>query len=203
MKRLKTLAAIYGVVVCVSISGCSGGGVRTVRVDDHVFHVSDKYLVHGTIPWLPVSQSEGLKFIVNPKARPEEQLIVTIESTATTCHPTSQPASSQLGSVCLAVAQKRDSGVEEQKFTLGKVNRNGDPTQWEYRVADSSGKGPGEVVASCYALSDNGKSGLCTSLSNYNDLVYSVGLRDIDVQHLQTIRAKVREMLTSWESRGQ
>ncbi len=202
MTRLTKVAAIVGVVILMAISGCSGGGVKTVKVDGHVFHVPQEHLVREVIPWLPASQADGLRFVVNPNARPEEQMMVTIELTATTCHPKTSPASNQLASACMAAAQNGGSGEMEQAFIIEKVLRNGDPTQWEYRLKDQSGMGQGTVVASCYSLSDDGKAGLCTSLSTYKDLVYSVGLRDGDIQQLPAIRTKVREMLASWEGSG-
>ena len=181
----------------MAVSGCNGNGERAVKIDGHVFHVPKEHLVQGTIPWLPASQSEGLKFVINPGAQPKEQMIVTIESTATTCHPKSPPASSQLASACSAASQGSDSGNVVQNFVLEKVHRDGDLTQWEYRLKDQ-----GTVVASCYALSDNGEAGLCTSLGHYRGLVYSVGLRDSDVENLPSIREKVNGLLLSWEKVG-
>ena len=181
----------------MAVSGCNGNGGRTVEIDGHVFHVPKEHLVQGTIPWLPASQSEGLKFVINPGAQLKEQMIVTIESTATTCHPKSPPASSQLASACSAASQGDDSGNAAQNFVLEKVHRDGDPTQWEYRLKDE-----GTVIASCYALSDNGEAGLCTSLGHYRGLVYSVGLRDSDVERLPSIRQKVNGLLLSWEKVG-
>lgn len=193
MRRIAATAFVGG-LISMTISGCSSSGPTAVKVDDHVFDVPQKHLVQGTIPWLPASQSDALKFIVNPEADVEEQMIVTMESTATTCHPTSPPASTQLASVC---ADATDIGEDAgHNFVLEKVLRDGDPTQWEYRLKDR-----GTVVASCYALSDD-KTGLCTSLSRYNDLVYSVGLRDSDVVRLPAIREKVISLLQSWERAG-
>lgn len=193
MRRIKVAAIAGGMMMAVS--GCNGNGGRTVEVDGHVFHVPKEHLVQGTIPWLPVGQSEGLKFVINPGAQLKEQMIVTIESTTTTCHPKTPPTSSQLASACSAASQEDNSGNVAQNFALEKVYRNGDPTQWEYRL-----KGQGTVIASCYALSDNGEAGLCTSLGHYRGLVYSVGLRDSDVERLPSIREKVNGLLLSWEA---
>ena len=195
--RPAKVAAIAGGIVLMAISGCSRSGSSTIKIDGHVFYVPKDYLVQGTIPWLPASQSEGLKFIINPRSRPEEQIMVTIESTAATCHPKSPPASSQLFSACSAASQADVSGDVMKDFVIEKVHRDKDPTQWEYRLKDQ-----GTVVASCYTLSDDGKTGLCTSLSHYKNLVYSVSLRDSDVKHLPSIREKVTGMLTSWEKRA-
>jgi len=195
MRRLK-IAAIAGGMM-MAVSGCNGNGGKTVEIDGHIFHVPKEHLVQGTIPWLPASQSEGLKFVINPGAQLKEQMIVTIDSTATTCHPKSPPASSQLASACSAALQGGAGENVAQNFLLEKVHRDGDPTQWEYRLKDK-----GTVIASCYALSDNGEAGLCTSLGHYRGLVYSVGLRDSDVERLPSIREKVNGLLLSWEKVG-
>lgn len=181
----------------MTVSGCNVSGGKTVEIDGHVFEVPKEHLVEGTIPWLPASQSEGLKFVINPRAQLKEQMIVTIESIATTCRPKSAPASGQLASACSAALQGVASEQVGRNFMVEKVHRDGDLTQWEYRLKDD-----GTVVASCYALSDAGKAGLCTSLGHYKSLVYSVGLRDSDVQRLPSIREKVHDLLQSWEKAG-
>lgn len=177
----------------MTTSGCSRRDVAAIEIDGHVFHVPEDHLVQETVPWLPASQSDALRFIINPEAEPQELLRVTIESTARTCHPTTPPASNQLASACAAASG--DDEVEDRNFDLEKVLRDGDPTQWEYRLKDR-----GTVVASCFALSDDGKSGLCTSLGHYKDLVYAVRLRDSDVTRLPSIREKVKGLLSSWEA---
>lgn len=180
----------------MAISSC-GGGPKSVEVDGHVFHVPQKYLVEGTIPWLPSGQSDGLKFIINPDARREEQMLVTIEATDGTCHPKTPPASNQLASAC-AAASEGSALLQTADYAVERVNRDGDPTQWYYRLKGQE-EGHEVIVASCYALSGDGKSGLCTSLNNYDDLVYSVGLRSDDVERLPTIRKTVSDLLKSWE----
>lgn len=178
----------------MSVGGCSNGGPTVVEVDGRVFRVPQKHLVKGAIPWLSASQSDGLKFIVNPQADLDEQMIVTLESRTKTCSPTSKPSSTQLAATCAgAIEVDKEEG---QNLVLQRVHKDGDPTQWEYRSKDH-----GAIEASCYALSDN-KTGLCTSLSRYKDMVYSVGLRDSDVNRLHSIRRKVSSLLRSWEVTG-
>lgn len=201
MRSFIVRAIAAGVLVSM-ISGCGANGAKEIHVDSHVFRVPIKHLLQGTIPWLPASQSDGLKFVINPGDRPEEQMIVTMESTGTTCHPKTPPLYNQLAIACQAAARKDDGSAAESNFILEKVHRNGDPTQWEYRLKGGDEAGQGMMVASCSALSEDGSSGLCTSLHNYKDLVYSVGLRDSDVQRLPAIWKQVQEMLASWEGSG-
>lgn len=198
-KLISQGAIVVGILTLASIGGCSGGSFRDVTVDGHVFHVPSNHLVQGKIPWLPASQSDGLKFVLNPEARPEDQTLVTIESTKMTCRPATPPASTQLASACATAAREAGDNQADRDFDVEKVHPNGDPTQWEYRLKSPRASGQGVVVASCYAMSDSRQAGLCTSLNNYKDLVYSVSLRDSDVHGLPVIWDKVHRTLSSWE----
>lgn len=178
----------------MSLSGCDRS-VREIAVDHHTFRVPKKHLVTGSIPWLPTSQHEGLSFVINPQAPPQEQKIAGLSSTQATCAPQTLPTSNMLSSAC-AGAEKNSSEEPEGDFRPEKVHPQDDPTQWAYRVKDAEGNY--RTVATCFALSDD-KSGFCRSINSYKDLVYSVGLRDSEMQRLPEICAKVREMLSSWE----
>lgn len=195
LKRLLAQAAM-GAMILASLSGCDRGSTREVVVDQHTFRVPDKYLVKGSIPWLPASQQEGLSFVINPDARPQEQKIVGLRSARITCNPQTPPTSNMLSSTCLA--SKEMNKAEAQKaFAPEKVYpHEGITFQWEYRVKDTDENY--RVVASCTSVG-GGKEGLCHSLGGYKNLVYSVSLRDSEMQRLPEIWAKVREMLASWE----
>ncbi|WP_202988235.1 hypothetical protein [Sphingopyxis terrae] len=194
MRLIKILAAAGGMVM--SVGGCTSGEKATIEVHGHVFLIPKEHLVQGVVPWLPASQSEGLKFIINPIAQPEEQMIVTVGSASTTCNPRTPPTSNQLASACAAALQSIDSKSVADHFEMEKIIHDGDHTQWEYRV-----KGRNDVIASCYALDDSGSAGLCTSINHYEDLIYSIGLRDSDMRRLPQILAEVDSMLTSWEKK--
>lgn len=188
------IATMAGIAV-MSLSGCNGTGTSMVEIDGHAFRVPKEYLVQGAIPWLPASQAAGLKFVVNPAARPEEQLMVTIESTGVTCQPKTPPTSNMLSSACVE-AKENNNAAFADPFEPKKVHPQDDPTQWVYRVKDAEGNQ--RVVATCFAMSDD-KIGLCRSVNNYSDLVYSIGLRDSEIERLPEIWEKVRKMLASWE----
>lgn len=197
VKRSPLAQALVGVIILTSIGGCNRSDTTDVVVDHHTFRVPEKYLLKGSIPWLPVSQSEGLNVVINPEARLQEQMIVGISSTQITCKPKTQPTSDMLSLAC-AKTGKNSGGQPHEAFNPEKVYpHRDDPTQWEYRQKVAGGNY--ETVASCYALSD-GNTGLCRSISNYKDLVYSVGFREIDIQHLPEVWAKVYEMLSAWDT---
>jgi hypothetical protein len=194
--HVRKIAIVAGVAALMTLTSCNETGVTVVQIADHEFHGPQAHLVKEAIPWLPASQSEGLKFLLDPNVRPEEQIIVTMESASISCRPEVHPASSQLSIAC-SEASHHAGNHEQSNQGVKKTYRDGDLTQWEYQA--SIGKpGTGQVVASCYALSGK-QGGLCTALSNYDDMVYSVGLRDGDIPRLPSIHRKVRELLGSWD----
>lgn len=187
----------------VSVSGCNpemagGGEFKEVTVDRHVFHVPERYLVKGSIPWLPQSQHEGLSFVINPEAQPQEQKIVGINSAQTTCSPKTPPTSSILGSACSSL--RENSGVDHtEEFSPEKIYPNDGITfQWEYRLRNPDGSY--RSVADCTSVK-GGQDGICHSLASYEDLVYSVSLRDSEIRSLPKIWAKVRDLLATWEKK--
>lgn len=193
--RSLLIQTAVGVLVLASLSGCNQSNGREIAVDRHTFRVPEGHLVRGAIPWLPASQHEGFSFVLNPEAPLQEQKIVGLGSTQDTCNPQTAPTSNMLSSVC-AGAEENDGEGLRGMFSPEKIHPNGDPTQWAYIIKDTGGNH--RTVATCFALSD-GKSGLCRSINNYKDLVYSVGFRDSEIQHLPEICGKVNKILLSWE----
>lgn len=191
--RTSKFVTLSAVISAFTLNGCGSGGSATFDVDGHVFRVPNDHLEDGAIPWLPTSQSDGLRFIINPKDKPEAQMTVTIESTRNTCNPKTPPSSTQLASACSGKAEDRASSGGKE---LEKVYNNGDQTQWEYRT-----NGKGEVMASCFLLSDN-SGGLCTFINRYDNLVYSLRFRDRDIDDLPMIQEKIVDLLSTWEVKG-
>lgn len=186
-----------GILAMMTSSGCSDRDSVGITIDHHMFEVPREHLIEERIPWLPQSKEKGLMFLENPKAPVREQVSVLIESTSITCNPKTPPAYSQLASACEAADRQADDLQQSQASPLVKEQRNGDPTQWVYRIADKQGDGQGDIVATCSAMGDG--NGLCYSLSNYADLVYRIGLRESEIERLPAIRERIRELLSSWE----
>jgi hypothetical protein len=177
--------------------GCSDPDTKLIAIDDHVFEVPREHLIEERIPWLPQSEEKGLMFLMNPEAPVREQISVLIESTVVTCNPKTPPVYSQLASACESAERQAGDKQKTPPSALEKELQNGDPTQWTYRLADKPGDERGDIVANCSAMGDG--DGLCHSLSNYGDLVYTIGLRESDIQHLPAIRERIRKLLSSWK----
>lgn len=192
-----SVALSLGILAMMTSSGCSDRDSVGITIDDHMFEVPREHLIEERIPWLPQSEKKGLMFLVNPKAPVREQISVLIESTSITCNPKTPPVYDQLASACESANQQADDLQQPQASPLEKELRKGDPTQWVYRLADKRGKGRGDIVATCSAMGDG--NGLCHSLSSYADLVYTIGLRESEIERLPAIRRRIRELLSSWE----
>ena len=122
----------FGGALAVVVGGCNRIDSEAINVDGYMFDVPKKHLIQEGIPWLPVSQSEILKFIVNPEDRPQEQIIVTIESISRTCNPKTEPVSDQLSSICSAASRDSPNEDLEQNVTLEKIIGLESNTQWIY-----------------------------------------------------------------------
>lgn len=83
-------------IVLASLGGCDGGEMKDITVSGHVFRVPRAHLVKEGIPWLPTNQSEHLLFVINPEARPQEQMVVGVDPSQGTCQPSASPTSNML-----------------------------------------------------------------------------------------------------------
>jgi hypothetical protein len=188
--------ASAGLLAVTLLSSCSGGSMVSQTVGGHRFKVPKKNLVDATIPWLPMSQSDALKFVVNPEAPVQRQWLVTVEPATTSCRPSGTLRLSQLDQVC---AKGAGGGVgSNTQRGLQKVHPDGDATQWEYHLKPQNGDNAEQVVASCYALSAGGR-GLCTALSRYDDLIVSTRFEESDVYNLTQIQFTTKGLLSGWE----
>lgn len=188
-KRISITAIFF-----IAISGCGNNETKTIEIDHHVFIVPKRYLLKGKIPWLPVSQHDGLTFYANPEAPLPDRNSVLIQSTTIKCPPNALLGSNPLASACRAAAQKQ---LKEQEGELEKVHPYNESTQWEYRV--KNGKNQGAIVATCSAMTEG--NGICYSFGVYENLVYSFGLRDSEIEHVSEIKSKINELLYAWELR--
>lgn len=175
------------------MSSCSKPPATHVNIGSYDFKIPREHLLQGSIPWLPFEHSGAFRFIANPDDSIESQFIVTVEMSSSICNPASVPESNQLDVICLA-RNSNASRFHSRGSEYEKVYQQNDPTQWEYKLHDQD-----VTVAACYLMSNKQQSGLCTSLGRYNDLVYSVSLRDSNVSDLPSIHRNITNMLYLWE----
>lgn len=194
----KVFTLILFLAGAVALPSCLNNSGKIVSVGRHTFKVPEQHLVKGSIPWLPSSQSDGLRFIINPDSRPQEQMFVGVDDYRTICNPSNQPTSNMLLEACQD-AKAQFVNQNHALMNVRKVHPNADDkSQWQYSVSGINGEH--RVIATCYAL-DSGGGGLCRSLKNYKDLVFSVGFRDSEIANLSQIWKTKNDMLSSWEEK--
>lgn len=129
MRRTKEAVIMIGMTL-MAVTGCSRSDIKPITIDDHVFNVPEKYLVSGTIPWLPESQDDGLMFHINPEAPLPDRVSVLIQSKAITCRPGEPLGATPLAAACQAAASSTAlrAGVSVRGLhTLSRVD-NLNPT---------------------------------------------------------------------------
>lgn len=195
MKRRASVGFWIGIVAMAATGSCSNRDGEVITIDDHIFEVPREYLIEERIPWLPQSEEKGLLFHMNPEAPVRERISVLIESRRVTCRHAD--ASEQLARQCADESLEDDAGTFIWE-NVKKVNRDGDPTQWSYVF--ESAEGAPVTIASCFAMAD-GEEGLCTVLGSYTDLVYSLRVRDSEVNRIPEIKQSIFELLSAWDSK--
>lgn len=165
------------------IAACSSSSTETREIGGHRFKIPKDYLVDGTIFYLPTSQNRGLRFILNPQAPLPQQHLVSIDPEATCPRmDTTKPADPSCRVVPIPLS------LLEQEH----IRRAGDDVWWEYRFEKT-----GELVAFCSALADG--DGLCTHHGLYDNLPYSLGLRDSQMGDLIRLRKRIEDKMAEWE----
>lgn len=172
-------------VILVPVTGWGCSSADTVRreVSGHRFKIPSKYVVDATVAFLPASQGEVLRFVINPSAPQQQQNMVSIHPGAK-CPPSDASLPRPLN--CKVVP------TTLAKLLRGKLSRVGNDTWWEYRFVDG-----GELVAFCSGLEKS--DGLCTHYGLYKGLRYELALRDSQMPNLITLRRTTDELLSTWE----
>jgi hypothetical protein len=70
---------------------------------------------------------------------------------------------------------------------------------WTYNLPAKVGREPLAVLASCFAIEDNTRVGLCTASLPYGDLILTIHLRDNQMTSLATLYDQSVANLRRWE----
>lgn len=186
MNRCRAWAMWPIAFTALVLSGCSDQNKVTRIIGDRTFSVPHKNIVEATVFYLPASQNRGLRFVINPEAPRDRWILVSLDP--------QNPCPSKIDDIkknsrCRAVAIPT-SKLEDDK--LRRVSDN-DNIWWEYRLERAS-----VSVAACTALAGE-SDGLCMSHGLYENLPYTVHLRDSEIGNLIWIRKGVERSLSNWE----
>lgn len=170
------------------VAGCSNQSEVTRKLGDRTFAIPRQNIVKSNIFYLPASQNRGLRFVINPDAPRNGQILVSMDPENNCPRKYDLPTTDVR---CKALAMP--TGIIEQN-KLARTSQDGD-VWWEYRLRNSS-----MTVASCTALVDRSDA-LCMSHGLYQNLPYTVHFRDSEIANLVQIRRKVERILSDWEVR--
>jgi hypothetical protein len=189
------IARYFVLALSLLAAGCGSKRERAVRVGEHTFLVPSSHLLDVWYPWLPASQANGLKFIVNTDDPLTEQIIVGVEPAGDICRPELASAQSETVRRTCSAAAKRAAPDKFDPLPLRKIYPNpSDPTQWGYYAMEPGGRS----IEISYCTPGNGQ-GLCNFVGHYSDLFYTVGLGERRISQVSEVRRRVESLLAQWE----
>lgn len=186
MRKGILFAAMLGVG---ALTACTQERSIDWKVGAHTFRVPKDFVVDANVFYLPPSQSNSLRFVINPNAALPEQILVSIDPTAKCPYPFATPPPNER---CQAMA------IPIRLLESDRLMKSQNPAdfQWEYRSEKH-----GNILVNCSPL--RGRNGLCIHDGLYQDVPYTIYLRDSDVPNLLSVRRKIETKLAEWEAAAQ
>ena len=169
-------------IALVLLAGCTDTANYTVG--KHVFALTEPYVHVPRFYAFWADKPTSLSFTLNPQAPADAQHVVNVETTTDTCLPSRLAGPSPLASACAAARARSAVGMG------GRLTKSGNRSQWSYQAG-------GRTVATCYDTPKGG--GLCTAVSNYQDVLISIGFRDKEAGDLPAMEAEARRLLKGWD----
>jgi hypothetical protein len=187
MDRRITTVALFIVTL---LGACSASAER--RLEGRVFQVPTVHDISDTDApfFLPASDpKDGFSFYLNPEASLPERNLVTVASKKRMCARAAGTEARVNLTVCAA------SPPSWRSRQLRKVS---DGVFWTYDLpAEAGQKAPS--LASCFAMEDGARPGLCTAVMPSGDLVLTIHFHDNQVGSLGAIYDQSTASLRRWE----
>lgn len=185
MRGTPALLLIAGI-----ISACSASANRTL--DGHVFDVPKANDISDSDApiFLPAPDpNDGFSFYLNPNANLPDLIAVGVDSKKRLC----ARAAGTGARVNLTVCAVRPPAWRNRP--LRKVS---DGIFWTYDLPASAGQ-EAPSLAGCFAMSGGSRSGLCTAVLPYGDLVLTINFRDNQIGSLPALYDLSTASLRTWE----
>ena len=163
-------------------AGCTDASSFTLG--KHSFTVPAPYVEVVPVYAFWKDRPTSLTFTLDPQDPAEAQHVVNVESAEATCKPSRLAGASPLGAACAAAHARSRAAIS---LPLAKA---GNARQWTYQAG-------GRTIASCYETPRGG--GLCTALSNYQDVLISISFHADEAGRLPKMEAEARRLLASWD----
>ena len=188
MDRRRTTALL---LIATLLSACSSSSER--RLDGRVFDVpkANDISDSDTPFFLPTPDpSDGFSFYLNPEASLPERNLVGVASKKRMCARAAGTEARVNSSVCA------NRPLSWRGRPLRKVS---DGLFWTYQLPAETGHKPPPSLASCFAMAEASRPGLCTASLPYGDLVLTIHFRDNQVDSLQALYDQSTASLRRWE----
>ncbi len=173
------------------VGACSASAQRTL--EGRVFDVpKDNDISDSEAPFfLPaLDPNDGFSFYLNPEATLPERNLVGVASRKRMCARAAGTQARVNSTVCAS------HPLSWRGRPLRKVN---DGVFWTYDLPAEKGEKSPPVLASCSAMSEGTRPGLCTANLPYGDIVLTIHLRDNQVSSLEALYDQSTASLRAWE----
>lgn len=172
-------------------SACSASAERTL--DGHVFDIPKLHDVSDSDApfFLPaLDTQDGFSFYLNPEASLPDRNLIAVASKERMCARAAGTAALVNATVCAPHPPAwRDR-------SLHKVS---DGVFWTYDLPAGPGQKPAASLASCSAMTQESRSGLCMANLPYGNLVLTIHFRDEQLAALSSLYDQSVANLKSWE----
>lgn len=178
----------WGIVVglaALTLSACEDNNLQRLTIGRDTFEVPSERLLSSDVVFLPSSQNDALRFMLNPEDAQADQISVSLQDADVICHLSGANSPNYRGGAC--------SG-DDQQFSRTPLRRadveHSGGTLWEYSNSD------GVRVVTCSELGNG--AGSCTADGRFSNTVFSIQFQDSRIDDLPVFVSEVVETLAGW-----
>ncbi len=178
----------WGIVAglaALTLSACGESNMQRITIGRDTFEVPSERLLSSDVAFLPSSQNDALRFILNPKDPEADQISVSVQDADVICNLAGAKSPNYRGESC---------GGDGKQFSRTPLRRadveHSGGTLWEYFNSD------GVRVATCSELTDG--AGICTADGRFRNTIFSIQFQDSRIDDLPGLVSEVVETLAGW-----
>lgn len=183
---LRYWGTVAGLAV-LTLSACGENNMQRINVGRDTFEVPSERLLSADVAFLPASQNNALRFILNPEGTGADEILVSVQDADVICNLPGAKSPNYRGKAC----------TENRQFSRTSLRRvdveYSGGTLWEYFNSD------GVRVATCSQTGDN--TGNCTADGRFENTIFSIHFQDSRIDNLSALMAEVVETLSKWHIR--
>ena len=176
MDKFSTPAAL---VIAGLLCACSASTQR--KLEGRVFDIPKLHNISDSDApfFLPaLNPQDGFSFYLNPEAARPDRNLIEVASKMRMCARAAGTEARINSTVCAALS------MSWRGLSLHKVS---DGVFWTYDLPTAAEKKSPASLASCFVLSGDSQSGLCTASLPYGNLVLTIHFRDDQIASLEPL----------------